>query len=52
MSTDTETVVRAAYRAAEGTVLDVQGFRDLFTEDGVFNNVGTRSAALARRVDS
>ncbi|KOU38403.1 ester cyclase [Streptomyces sp. WM6378] len=39
MSTDTETVVRAAYRAAEGSVLDVQGFRDLFTEDGVFNNV-------------
>ncbi|WP_406185899.1 ester cyclase [Streptomyces sp. NBC_01006] len=39
MSTDAETVVRAAYRAAEGSVLDVQGFNDLFAEDGVFNNV-------------
>ncbi|MFD7836397.1 hypothetical protein [Streptomyces sp. NPDC059761] len=39
MSTDAETVVRAAYRAAEGSVLDVQGFMDLFAEDGVFNNV-------------
>ncbi|MFB6808496.1 ester cyclase [Streptomyces sp. NPDC056387] len=39
MSTDTETVVRAAYRAAEGSVLDIQGFMDLFAEDGVFNNV-------------
>ncbi|MFE2960095.1 ester cyclase [Nocardia tengchongensis] len=35
----TEAVVRAAYRAAEGNVLDVQGFKDLFAEDGVFNNV-------------
>ncbi|RVU17696.1 nuclear transport factor 2 family protein [Streptomyces antnestii] len=32
-------MVRAAYRAAEGSVLDVQGFVDLFAEDGVFNNV-------------
>ncbi|WEB44374.1 nuclear transport factor 2 family protein [Streptomyces yunnanensis] len=39
MSTDAETVVRAAYRAAEGSVLDVQGFIDLFADDGVFNNV-------------
>ncbi|MFF3677561.1 ester cyclase [Streptomyces sp. NPDC002120] len=39
MNTDAETVVRAAYRAAEGSVLDVQGFMDLFAEDGVFNNV-------------
>ncbi|MCZ0983435.1 nuclear transport factor 2 family protein [Streptomyces diastatochromogenes] len=39
MSTEAETVVRAAYRAAEGSVLDVQGFMDLFTEDGVFDNV-------------
>ncbi|MEU5531708.1 nuclear transport factor 2 family protein [Streptomyces sp. NPDC020362] len=38
MSTDAETVVRAAYRAAEGSVLDVQGFVNLFAEDGVFNN--------------
>ncbi|MGW6278527.1 ester cyclase [Kribbella sp. NPDC055071] len=39
MSTDVEAVVRAAYHAAEGSVLDVQGFIELFTEDGVFNNV-------------
>ncbi|MFF4038031.1 ester cyclase [Streptomyces sp. NPDC001816] len=39
MSTDAEAVVRAAYRAAEGSVLDVQGFKDLFAEDGVFNNI-------------
>jgi len=39
MATDAESVVRAAYHAAEGSVLDVQGFADLFTEDGVFNNV-------------
>ncbi|MGW6577731.1 ester cyclase [Streptomyces sp. NPDC054945] len=39
MNTNAETVVRAAYRAAEGSVLDVQGFMNLFAEDGVFNNV-------------
>ncbi|MEV4555824.1 nuclear transport factor 2 family protein [Kitasatospora sp. NPDC049285] len=39
MTTDAEALVRAAYRAAEGDVLDVQGFMDLFTEDGVFDNV-------------
>ncbi|MFI9275688.1 ester cyclase [Kitasatospora sp. NPDC052896] len=39
MTTDAAAVVRAAYHAAEGSVLDVQGFIDLFAEDGVFNNV-------------
>ena len=39
MTTNAEDVVRAAYHAAEGKVLDVQGFIDLFAEDGVFNNV-------------
>jgi ketosteroid isomerase-like protein len=39
MTTDAETVVRAAYHAAEGNFLDVAGFIDLFAEDGVFNNV-------------
>lgn len=39
MAADAETVVRAAYHAAEGDVLDIRGFIDLFTEDGVFNNV-------------
>ncbi|MFE3257240.1 ester cyclase [Nocardia sp. NPDC059091] len=39
MTTTAEAVVRAAYHAAEGSVMDVQGFKDLFTEDGVFNNI-------------
>jgi ketosteroid isomerase-like protein len=39
MVADAEAVVRAAYRAAEGSVLDVRGFIDLFAEDGVFNNI-------------
>jgi ketosteroid isomerase-like protein len=39
MTTDAEDVVRRAYHAAEGDVLDVQGFMDLFAEDGVFNNI-------------
>ena len=39
MTADAETVVRQAYHAAQGNVLDVQGFVDLFAEDGVFNNV-------------
>lgn len=39
MNANAETVVRAAYRAAEGSVLDVQGFMNLFAEDGVFNNI-------------
>ena len=39
MATNAEDVVRAAYHAAEGGVQDVQGFIDLFAEDGVFNNI-------------
>jgi predicted ester cyclase len=34
-----EEVVREAYRLAEGNVLDGQGFRAMFTEDGTFNDV-------------
>ncbi len=37
MTTDAEAIVRNAYRTAEGSVMDVQGFIDLFTEDGVIN---------------
>jgi ketosteroid isomerase-like protein len=37
MTTDAETVVRRAYHTAEGNVMDVQGFIDLFAEDGVIN---------------
>jgi ketosteroid isomerase-like protein len=34
-----EEVVREAYRLAEGNILDVHGFRALFTEDGTFNDL-------------
>ena len=37
MTTDAETLVRRAYHAAEGNVMDVQGFTGLFTADGVIN---------------
>ena len=39
MTYDNEAIVRHAYHAAEGNVLDVAGFVGSFTEDGVFNNV-------------
>jgi len=46
VTTDTEALVRRAYHLAEGDVLDVQGFMDLFAADGV----STASAVcLARR---
>jgi hypothetical protein len=37
MKTDAETVVRRAYHLAEGNVMDVQGFIDLFAAAGVLN---------------
>jgi hypothetical protein len=43
VTTDAETIVRRAYYAAEGNVMDVQGFIDLFADDGVFNAVGQQS---------
>lgn len=36
-----EEIVRSAYRAAEGDVLDLEGWRNSFTEDGVFNMMPT-----------
>ena len=39
MTYDSEAIVRYAYHMAEGAVLDVAGFVDSFTEDGVFNDV-------------
>jgi ketosteroid isomerase-like protein len=39
MTYDNEAIVRAAYRAAEGNMLDVAGFVGAFTDDGVFNDV-------------
>ncbi|MFD6160487.1 ester cyclase [Nocardia sp. NPDC060256] len=43
MAIDTETVVRKAYHAAEGDVLDTQGFIALFAADGVCNAIGGES---------
>jgi len=43
VTTDAAAIVRRAYRAAEGNVMDVQGFIDLFADDGVFNAVGQES---------
>ncbi|MEY9855797.1 ketosteroid isomerase-like protein [Catenulispora sp. GAS73] len=39
--TSSEEIVRAAYRAAEGDVRDLKGWRDSFTEDGVFTMMST-----------
>jgi ketosteroid isomerase-like protein len=39
MTYDNEAIVRAAYHAAEGDVLDVAGFVGAFTDNGVFNDV-------------
>jgi len=39
MNYDNEAIVRNAYHTAEGNVLDIPGWIDSFTEDGVFNNV-------------
>jgi ketosteroid isomerase-like protein len=36
---DNEAIVRNAYHTAEGSVLDIPGWIDSFTEDGVFNNI-------------
>ena len=37
MTYDNEAIVRHAYHTAEGNVLDVAGFADSFTADGVIN---------------
>jgi hypothetical protein len=37
MTADAEAIVRRAYHCAQGDVLDIAGFIDLFSEDGVFN---------------
>jgi ketosteroid isomerase-like protein len=39
MTHDNEAIVRNAYRAAEGDVLDVAGFVGSFAQDGVFNDI-------------
>src|SRR5258706_7562464 len=40
MTTDAEALVRRAYHLAEGNVMDVRGFRDLFADDGMVNAGG------------
>ena len=40
MTTDAEALVLRAYQLAEGDVLDVRGFVDLFAEDSVFTGIG------------
>src|ERR1700753_3207149 len=39
MTSSVEEGVRNAYHYAEGDVLDVKAFADLFTEDGVFRDI-------------
>ncbi|HEV3173066.1 MAG TPA: nuclear transport factor 2 family protein [Actinocrinis sp.] len=36
-----EEFIRATYHHAEGNVLDLEGWRNAFTEDGVFNRIDT-----------
>src|SRR5690349_10282996 len=40
MTTDTKALVRRAYQLAEGNVMDVRGFMDLFAADGMVNAGG------------
>ena len=47
--TSNEEFVRAVYRMAEGDVLDPEGWRASFTEDGVFNVPGAELVALFDR---
>ena len=49
MTTDTEALVRRAYHLAQGDVLDIQGFIELFAEDGVFNGIGCVSGQESYR---
>src|SRR6266540_2573646 len=52
VTTDTEALVRRAYHLAEGDVLDVHEFIDLFAEDGVFNGIGGVSGQRATGVSN
>ena len=40
MTTDAEALVRRAYHLAEGNIMDVRGFMDLFAADGMVNAGG------------
>ncbi len=41
--TGNEAFIRAVYRTAEGEVQDIEGWRNSFTEDGVFTNMAGES---------
>lgn len=45
-----EKVVREAYRLGEGKSLDGAGFRALFTEDGVLNNMAELTALRGEQI--
>lgn len=46
-----EEIVRAAYHAAEGNVMDLEGWRSSFTEDGVFNMIPTGDSYTGEKLD-
>jgi hypothetical protein len=48
--TSNEAIVRAAYRTAEGDVRDLEGWRDAFTEDGVFNDIANGASYTGGRL--
>jgi ketosteroid isomerase-like protein len=48
--TSNEEIVRAAYRTAEGSVQDLAGWRNAFTEDGVFNNIAAGESYTGDRL--
>jgi ketosteroid isomerase-like protein len=48
--TSNEEIVRAAYRTAEGDVQDLKGWRNAFTEDGVFNNIAAGESYTGDRL--
>jgi SnoaL-like protein len=46
-----EEIVRAAYHAAEGSVMDLKAWRGSFAEDGVFNMIPTGDSYTGERLD-
>jgi ketosteroid isomerase-like protein len=48
--TSNEEIVRAAYRTAEGDVQDLEGWRNAFTDDGVFNNIAAGESYAGDRL--
>ena len=46
-----EEIVRAAYHAAEGNVMDLEGWRSSFTEDGVFNMIPTGESYTGEKLN-